>query len=237
MKTICKIFWYTFILILIFSSLSFAQKKCVCYYLSDSGGWELPKDNCIEYSYLMKSLNMGETDIKPMEEFSFEDANNYEVVYMSGYGLPDGFFTKYSSEPIDSTRISWQDMATKFHVPLLLIDSCFSGYVFDYPYNSTTVITSANKTPSWNVVLKDGSNISSFIVMLRCIFDVNYVCPVNISSCAKYNSWLSGFTDPQECQFNIIVDKTFRNTQSHYEFKTDPVAGMTTVNINGKPWR
>ncbi len=152
--------------------------------------------------------------------------------------LFNGFFTKYSIDAIDNTRIPWKDIAEKIHVNLLLVDSCFSGYVFDYQCASITVITSANKTPSWNVILEDGTNVSSFIVMLRCIFDVNYNCPEAVRQCAKYNSkWFKNFIDPQACQFNIIVDKTFRRSNNHFDLKTDPVCGVTTVYINGKPWR
>jgi len=240
LKKIISLILFIFILTFIFCSISFAQKRCVCYYLSDSGGWSLPYDTCVQYSYLMQSLGMGLTDIKPLESFNFLDANSYEVVYLSGYGLIDGFFTKYSVDAVDSTRIPWKDLAEKIDVDLLLVDACFSGYIFDYNNASTVVITSANKTPSWNVILdkRDNLNVSSFVIMLRCIFDVNYDCPINVKQCAKYNSmWFAGFIDPQECQFNLIVEKTIRNTYMNFSMKTDPVVGITTTYINGIPWR
>jgi len=206
----------------------------ICYYIpyEINNGWDLPLNDCRAFEKLAKSL--GETSVETItiNYLSTEEASKYDIVYISSYGTPEGLITKITNE--EQTIIPWSDIA-KINTPLLLIDTCFSGCIFDYNCKSDIVITSAGKTPSWNISV-DEENLSSFIVMLRCIFDYEYDCPIHIKQCCKINSVFT--PDPEACQFNLIVQKLFREVPGIFGiYNHQEPLSLSTAYVNGEPWR
>lgn len=207
----------------------------VCYYLPEevSGGWALPETNCEYFDSVCDSLGIS-NQILPISKFSIEAAGKFDVVYLSGYGDPEGFIPDVHEGYGTYAHIPWKDIA-QIDTSVLLIDACFSGYVFDYPDKAPTVITSAYKTPSWNIMV-DEDNVSSFVTMLRCMYDTSYTCPLNIRTCSVGNGLFST-PDPEDCQFNLIVDRLFRRGTGSFSIEQWKPFSVSTTYINGEPWR
>jgi len=250
-KRISFLFFCFFVGLLLLISIGHAEEKTddmsvgVCYYLASSRGYSLPYNNCLEFEKLCDSFNIS-VDIKPIERMIYEELNSYEFVYLSSYGLPDGLFNGQGSK-----KIKWEELAKNIHVSILFIDACYAGYIFDYPQITAIIITSSFKSLSWNVILSETNNgvntwndsydinISSFIVMLRCIYDKNFQCPIDLKQCVKYNDQNNyNFIDHDVCQFNLITTMMLESgILSPYMFFEDPTVGVSTSYINGKPWR
>jgi len=213
------------------------QPNALCYYLpaDQAGGWDLPKANC-EYFAAICDSNGWPVEERSINDFSIDEASLYDIVYISGYGDATGFISNEHEGHGAYEHIPWKTLA-QINTQVLLVDACYSGMIFDYPYSAGTVITSAYKSPSWNIMVPgdNGSdNVSSFVVMLRCMFDPNYECPEPIPECGK-----GSFTpsDPEGCQFNLVLDYLFRRPIGKIILPLEEQYTVSTAYINGKPWR
>jgi len=206
-----------YILVYLLISLNLYSSDCICFYAPI----DLDKNICRKFIYLMEKYNIF-CDMREIKKKEVLTANS-SIVYIAGMGHYNGIFLSFDYDNLsDDNLILYRDLAL-LPVDILIIDACYAGYIFDYPSNIPLIITSTYKENSWNIINKEGLNISSFIEAWLCILDDNYKCKTYYCKDNKL----------KECQLNIIIEaiqnewKNFRGGFVYWEY---PSVGVMTTN-------
>ena len=235
LKTIGKSILFLILNVLFFINLVVGQDtyNCTCYYLPYNKAYhKLPENNCIYFKKLFNNFDIN-CNIVSLDNFSINNLNNKNIVILSSYGSTHGLFKDddYNNDSNDPSKIiPWKDIAN-IKVDLLIIDACYSGYIFNYNTKSNITITSTYIEPSWNIIDNYGINVSSFVTTFRCIYDDNYVCPVDYKMCSYENM------DFATCQLNIILYNIEKNKWTYIKMFPWEYPAIGTAHINGKIFR
>lgn len=190
------------LLLIIFFLITFCinlfSTNCKCLYLSkdNAGGWDLPKTNC-EYFFSFFNIYGIKCELKELTKENILNSLENDILILSGFGSNYGMFldNNYSQE-YNNNMIYWYEIA-KLTNKIIIIDSCYSGRIFDFTKDNTNIIiTSTGTEPSWNILDNYNKNISSFVATFRCIYDKYYDCPIDLDYC---------FENFSLCQFKIIL--------------------------------
>ena len=205
----------------------------------------MTSNSCIHFEQTIKHLYGQEKQVSYVEmkyllhHRHFIDNN--DIVYLSGFGTPDGFWLTYDGKQ----RLNWCELINNLHTRILLIDSCYSGMVFnckDFNKNIPIIITSTlDDAVSVNVPVETkyvSGYTSSFSLMLYLIIsqDKNY-----ITNADDLPGCFGDIIDPQGCQLSIIcklnnfTDHSFYRLIKYKDYHPNLSIGVTM--INGKPWR
>jgi len=207
--------------------VSLVQAKILCFNYGDS----LTTNTCLLVKKTFERMfPHDDFEMKNISEIK-EKRFYAKIIYIAGYGQPEkGFWL----DKRGLEKINWCKILENLNAYVLLIDSCYSGKIFECQNKRIPIIissTTGNCVSVNNIV--NGKPYSTFSLMLACLVGL-------FPECEKIKGCNFPFS-PQVCQLGWILLKHNWSNQT-LEFLLDfpdlhPNICLGTTLFNGKPWK